>query len=134
MMSCEQICGKHLHLEDNRKNITEKIQILQTNSPHCHIFHGKNTFKVRSINATDITTSSCGHNPWYLIRAIKSSRKQLNILLLNTIVWGVEIGQGMKLQKSGEEIGQDKIATLIMNKINSIFEDPTQYEEIQVFH
>ncbi|UYP45532.1 hypothetical protein NEF87_001817 [Candidatus Lokiarchaeum ossiferum] len=134
ILSCEQICGKHIRLIDHDKNFLRKVQTFKEENPKkCQILSGKNIF-VKGPNSNDITINQSGKSPWYLIRAIKNSRKQLNLLILNQVVWGIEISSGLRMKKSVETHGKDKIAEFIFDRVSSIFSDPEEWEKIVIYH
>jgi len=134
-MSCEQICGKHIRLENPEETISQKINILKESNPdRCQVRTGKNNFIVKGPNSTDITITPNGKSPWYLIRAIKSSRKQINFLMLNQFIWGLEISSGIQMKKSTETYGKEKIADYLLEKLNSVFTEPDSWECIEFYH
>lgn len=134
ILSFEQICGKHIRLVDHDTNFLQKVKILKEENPNkCQILAGKNIL-IKGPNSNDITINQSGKSPWYLIRAIKNSRKQLNLLILNQVIWGIEISSGLRMKKSVETHGKDKIAEFIFNRVNSIFLDPEQWEKIVIYH
>ena len=70
ILSCEQICGRHIRLVGYDENILQKMQQLKEKNPSkCQILSGKNIF-IRGPNSNDITINQSGKSPWYLIRAI----------------------------------------------------------------
>jgi hypothetical protein len=134
ILSCETICGKQIRADFERKDVQKRIQSIQNQDPNrFKIKKGQNIFKVKSSNSTDITFTSSGNCPWYLVRAHKSSRKQINFLFLNQVLWGLEISSGLRMKKSCETHGQEKIAEFITKKVNSIFDKPEEWEKIEFF-
>lgn len=134
IISCEQICGKQIRLGVEGKSVHSQMEDIQNKDPDRYqIKQGKNVFKVRSSNSTDITTTSNGTSPWYLIRAHKSSRKQINFLFLNQVLWGLEISSGLRMKKSCETYGQEKIAEYIEEKVKSIFQEPEKWHQIEFY-
>ncbi|MHA1619635.1 MAG: hypothetical protein ACTSVZ_10175, partial [Promethearchaeota archaeon] len=63
-----------------------------------------------------------------------TSRKQINFLFLNQVLWGLEISSGLRMKKSCETHGSDKIAEYITKKVNSIFTEPEQWQQIEFFY
>ncbi len=134
ILSCEQICGRHIRLVGYDENILQKMQQLKEKNPSkCQILAGKNIF-IRGPNSNDITINQSGKSPWYLIRAIKDSRKQLNLLILNQVIWGIEISSGLRMKKSVEAHGKEKIAEYLFNRVDSIFSNPEVWEKIIIYH
>ncbi|MHA1674066.1 MAG: hypothetical protein ACTSYI_10620 [Promethearchaeota archaeon] len=135
IISCEQICGQQIRIDVDRNNVQHEIEAIQDKDPaRFQIQRGKNIFKVQSPNSTDITITQSGHSPWFLIRAHKTSRKQTNFLFLNQVLWGLEISSGLRMKKSCETHGPEKIAEYITKKVNSIFTEPEQWQQIEFFY
>ncbi|WP_457557284.1 hypothetical protein [Candidatus Harpocratesius sp.] len=134
IISCEQICGKQIRINFGEDSVKSKMEDIHSKDPHRYkINKGKNVFRVQSSNFTDITTTSNGTSPWFLVRAHKSNRKQINFLFLNQVLWGLEISSGLRMKKSCETYGPDKIAEYLLNKVNSIFREPEKWHQIEFY-
>lgn len=134
IISCEQIFGKQIRLDLNKNSIIGKMEDIHKKNPQRYrINKGKNVFKVQSSNLTDITTTPNGKSPWYLVRAHKSSRKQINFLFLNQVLWGLEISSGLRIKKSCATYGSDKIQEYLETKVKSIFSKPEEWAQIDLY-
>jgi hypothetical protein len=131
IMSCEQICGNHLRLDD--MDVRSNLMTLKENHPEkVHIVRSNN-FTVIGPNSNDITTTANGKCNWILIKAMKTSRTQINFLILGKVLWGLEISSGLRMKKSSEKHGKEKIAKFLINQLKSIFDDTGKWLEIQSY-
>jgi len=129
VISVEEICGNHIKVKNF--NIREKINQLVEKNPKT--YHASNKFTVISPNLNDITVTN-GKSNWILLKGIKSTRKQINILLLGNIVWGIEISSGLRLKASIDKYGKEKIASYLEDKVQSLFTDPSAWQEVQFYY
>lgn len=128
VISVEEICGNHIKVKNI--NIREKInQLVEKNKT----YHSSNRFTVISPNLNDITVTN-GKSNWILLKGVKSTRKQINILLLGKMIWGIEISSGLRLKASVNKHGKEKIANYLEEKVQSIFHDPSAWQEVQFFY
>ncbi|MHA1775459.1 MAG: hypothetical protein DRO88_09780 [Promethearchaeia archaeon] len=134
IISCEQICGKQIRVNMGENSLLRKMEDINKKNPKRYrINKGKNVFKVQSSNLIDITTTSNGTSHWFLVRAHKSSRKQINFLFLNQVLWGLEISSGLRIKKSCETYGPDKIVEYLESKVESIFSQPEEWAQIDIY-
>ena len=129
VISVEEICGNHIKVKN--LNIREQMNQLVKKNPKT--YHSSNRFTVISPNLNDITVTN-GKSNWILLKGVKSTRKQINILLLGKMIWGIEISSGLRLKASIERHGKDKIADYLEEKVQSIFNEPTAWQEVQFFY
>jgi len=128
VISVEEICGNHIKVKN--VNIRERInQLVEKNKT----YHSSNKFTVISPNLNDITITN-GKSNWILLKGIKSTRKQINILLLGKMIWGIEISSGLRLKASVDKHGKEKIANYIEEKVQSIFNEPAAWQEVQFYY
>lgn len=129
VISVEEICGNHIKVKN--LNIREKINQLVEKNPKT--YHASNRFTVISPNLNDITVTN-GKSNWILLKGVKSTRKQINILLLGKMIWGIEISSGLRLKASINKHGKKKIADYLEGKVQSIFNEPAAWQEVQFFY
>ncbi len=129
VISVEEICGNHIKVKN--LNIREKINQLVEKNPKT--YHASNRFTVISPNLNDITVTN-GKSNWILLKGVKSTRKQINILLLGKMIWGIEISSGLRLKASINKHGKKKIADYLEEKVQSIFNEPAAWQEVQFFY
>ena len=129
VISVEEICGNHIKVKN--LNIREQINHLVEKNPKT--YHSSNRFTVISPNLNDITVIN-GKSNWILLKGIKSTRKQINILLLGKMIWGIEISSGLRLKASIDKHGKEKIANYLEEKVQSIFNEPTAWQQVQFFY
>ncbi|MHA1474705.1 MAG: hypothetical protein ACTSPA_10970 [Promethearchaeota archaeon] len=128
VISVEEICGNHIKVKN--VNIRERInQLVEKNKT----YHSSNKFTVISPNLNDITITN-GKSNWILLKGIKSTRKQINILLLGKMIWGIEISSGLRLKASVDKHGKEKIANYLEEKVQSIFNEPAAWQEVQFYY
>lgn len=128
ILSCEQICGKHLHLDFDGKSLSQKMEDLKNKFPDkINIRNGKNSIKISTGN------SRMSSNNWYFILGVKSSTKRVNFLCLKNMLWGIDMSSGLRMKKSTEKYGNEKIAQFLLGKVNSMFTQPDKWQEIQIY-
>jgi hypothetical protein len=110
---------------------------LATTNPEKYRIKSKNKFVVIGPNSNDITMTANGKSPWFLVKAIKSSRQQINMLFLGAKgsyrLWGLEISSGLRMKKSTEKYGKEKIANYLKEQVRSLFTEPEKWEEVDLF-
>jgi len=129
VISVEEICGNHIKVKN--LNIREQMNYLVEKNPKT--YHSSNRFTVISPNLNDITVTN-GKSNWILLKGVKSTRKQINILLLGKMIWGIEISSGLRLKASIDKHGKEKIADYLEEKVQSIFNEPTAWQEVQFYY
>ena len=129
VISVEEICGNHIKVKN--LNIREQMNHLVKKNPKT--YHCSNRFTVISPNLNDITVTN-GKSNWILLKGVKSTRKQINILLLGKMIWGIEISSGLRLKASIDKHGKEKIADYLEEKVQSIFNEPTAWQEVQFYY
>lgn len=128
ILSCEQICGKHLHLNFDGKSLHQKMIDLQKQFPDkINIRNGKNSITI-SMGNTPMSS-----NNWYFILGVKSSTKRVNLLCLKNMLWGIDMSSGLRMKKSIEKFGKEEIATFLLKNVHSIFNQPETWQEIQFY-
>ncbi len=133
IISCEQICGQHLRIESIHEDIKKKfMKMAADKTGHIHL-KNKNKFTVKGPNYNDITTSANGKSPWYLVKAYKNERQKIDFLLLGQIIWGIEFSAGLRMKKSIETHGKEKIMNYLKGQVESMVNDPDKWAEIDLY-
>ncbi len=134
ILSCEQICGKHIRLDFEGMGLKEKInEIAQKYPDKCKILNDENAIHIFTGKSREITKNSMGSSKWCFILGVKSSTKKITLLCLRNMLWGIEMSSGLRMKKSTEKYGNEKISEFLLKKVNSIFENPEKWQEIQIY-
>jgi hypothetical protein len=134
IISCEQICGQHLRLESIHEDIRKKLEIMANEkSSHVHV-KNQNKFTVKGPNYDDITISANGKSPWYLVKGYKNRRHQIDFLLLGHMSWGMEASAGLRMKKSVETHGKEKVMQFLKGQVESMVSNPDNWEDIELYY
>ena len=128
ILSCEKICGKHIPLDFDGKSLNQSMQDLQKNYPErVNIRNGENSIQILTGN------SKISAANWAFILGVKSSTKRVNLLCLKDMLWGIDMSSGLRMKKSTEKYGNEKIVNFLLQKVVSLFEEPEKWQEIQIY-
>lgn len=131
IISLEQVLGEHLRMIELSEDIKTEFQKLASEKPDKFHFAKGNHFTVIGPNGSAITYGNNGKSPWFLLRGIKDEKKQIIMLMIAKSVWGMEISQGLRMKKSIEKFGKEKIKDYLHQQFASMIEKPEIWRDIQ---
>ena len=131
IISLEQVCGAHIKFNND---IREELKQCTLEHPEKYsIKYEKQKFRVIGPNSADITHPTYGKaSPWFLIKALKDPRKTVYFLMLGQMLWGIESASGLRMKKTVEKYGQEKVSTFFEDQINSLLQPDASWKKIEV--